>query len=184
MAGPIISIAVDVTDSDPGFEELMDRLTDQASHVDIGIHPVSGEEMVIIAGVHEFGTSEAGANHDIDIPARPFIRSTVDENRGRYETQVQREWNAVLEGRRSIAQSLGLLGLMVETDIRRKIRSLKTPPNAQSTIDAKGSDNPLIDTGAMLNSVRYAVKDKKDGVLSMSDEGSANFEGGKRSKQK
>ena len=36
----------------------------------------------------------------------------------------------------------------------------KLAPNAPATIAKKGSSKPLIDTGAMMNSITYAVKEK------------------------
>lgn len=202
MSGPIISVSLDVQDNSTVYEDLVRRLTDPATHVDIGIHAVSGEEMVMIASVNEFGAeiehpggtsygyeteakAEAGkvrflekgqgfmeigvtGPHEIVIPARPFIRSTMDERRERYGADATRLWNQILEGRQTLRGGLALLGQLVERDIRMKIRTLRTPPNAPSTIAKKGSDNPLIDTGAMRGSVRYAVKTDKEQVLEMS----------------
>lgn len=41
------------------------------------------------------------------------------------------------------------------------ITDLRDPPNAPYTIEKKGSDNPLIDTGSMRSSVTYKVTDQK-----------------------
>jgi hypothetical protein len=39
-------------------------------------------------------------------------------------------------------------------DQKAKIVEIDEPPNSQETIDRKGSDNPMIDTGQFLNSQR------------------------------
>jgi hypothetical protein len=39
--------------------------------------------------------------------------------------------------------------------------SLQTPGNAASTKRAKGSSNPLIDTGQLLGSITFVVTDEK-----------------------
>jgi hypothetical protein len=44
---------------------------------------------------------------------------------------------------------------VAQNDVRKAIRDLDSPPNAESTIKAKGSSNPLIDTGQMINSIRW-----------------------------
>ncbi len=168
----IIAVGVEIDDSAPGYREFLENLNDSAVHVDIGIHPVSGEEMVVIASTHEFGTAEAGKNHNIEIPARPFIRSTVDERQDVYKVAATRIWQKIMDQELTPFEGLSLMGQMVEMDIRRKIVTLREPINAPSTIARKGSDNPLIDTGAMVNSIRYAVKTEKENVLEMSKEGS------------
>lgn len=45
--------------------------------------------------------------------------------------------------------------------IKKAITDLDTPPNAPATIAAKGSDNPLIDTSHMRNSVTYVVREAR-----------------------
>jgi len=50
---------------------------------------------------------------------------------------------------KGLEQELGKVGLLAQSQVRAKITAIKSPPNAQSTIDKKGSSNPLIDTGQM-----------------------------------
>ena len=213
MPGPIIQIKVDVTDRDMGYKKLVREFTKDVSHVDVGIHPTSGEKLVMIASTHEFGATiqhpggqpflivkarshSAGESrdqrsrylplpdgkemiflkkgskgmgvtkaHTIHIPARSFIRSTVDEQRTKYEHQAGREWDAILDQRSTIQQALVAMGFLIETDIRMKILTLKKPGLQEETIRRKGSDNPLIDTGEMLNSIRWVVKNKQDKTI-------------------
>ena len=47
-------------------------------------------------------------------------------------------------------------------DVQQAIVQLKSPPNAQSTIDKKKSDNPLIDTGQLVSSIRWAYVKPED----------------------
>ena len=53
--------------------------------------------------------------------------------------------------------SLSLMGEYVKGQLQKSIRDLKTPVNAPSTVQKKGFDDPLIDTGHMINSVDYEV---------------------------
>ena len=57
------------------------------------------------------------------------------------------------------------MGLKIETDIKDKINRLGSPPNAPSTVRRKGSDNPLVDTGTMRESLRYVVKTQDEEEL-------------------
>ena len=50
------------------------------------------------------------------------------------------------------------VGMKIENAIRLKILSNIPPPNAASTIKAKGSSYTLIDTGEMLESVSHEVE--------------------------
>lgn len=173
MPQPVITVDVGIEDSDPGYRKFLEHLDDSATYVDIGIHPVSGEEMVVIASAHEFGAI-AGKNYQTEIPARPFIRSTVDERRDIYAENGKRLWQRILDKEITIFEGLSLLGQLVESDIRKKIIELREPANAPSTIARKGSDNPLVDTGMLTNSIRYAVKTKEERVIEMSGGGSYN----------
>lgn len=210
MTGPIVTMQVEVTDDRSEYDELMKRLTVDASHVDIGIHSVTGEELVVIATANEFGATiqhpggqpylilnrparkdrknevplEDGKTlmflkkgskgmgttkpHEIIIPARSFIRSTMDMNREQYNIQAKREWNAILDGPKTMQQALSALGLLIEGDIRNTVITLRNPPNAPSTIRAKGSDNPLVNIGTLAASIRFAVKSPQGRIIEIS----------------
>lgn len=94
------------------------------------------------------------------IPERSFMRSTFDEKSGQLLSQMNMQYGNVLAGRKTIRQALSFVGMVHETDIKTKIRDLKIPPNAEYTIKKKKSDNPLIDTGTMRNSIRYVIRHK------------------------
>lgn len=95
--------------------------------------------------------------HIITIPARSYIRSTVDTNREQYDKKLNELLGRVVDGNLTSFDALEQLGMLVESDIKRKMTTLRTPPNAASTIRKKKSDNPLIDTGHLRNSIRYVV---------------------------
>lgn len=105
-------------------------------------------------GFKVLGVTEA---HKIIIPARSYIRSTVDERETQYKNLTKQLLGRVIDGNLEKHGALELLGMRVEADIKRKLTTLRTPPNAPSTIRRKGSDNPLIDKGHLRNSIRYVV---------------------------
>ena len=214
--GAIIGVTVSVEDNEQQYDELLQALTEKAAHVDIGIHPVSGEELIMIATTHEFGATiehpggqpyiivdarkrpkkqtrdqrssftplgdgkemiflkkgQKGMGvtkpHTINIPQRSFIRSTIDEHRGEYERLVQAFWNDILDGEITPKQALSEIGETVQADIQNKIQSGIDPANKPETIRRKGSDKPLVDTGAMLQSIRYEVKSADEQTVASS----------------
>lgn len=93
--------------------------------------------------------------HNITIPARPWLDVGVLSGVREYEqalTDLQPD---------NIEQALEIVGLEASDATKQYMRELHTPPNAKSTIAKKGSSNPLIDTGEMLNSVNFAITNEK-----------------------
>ena len=128
-------------------------------HVLIGIQAdekgtsEEGVPIVEYAFYNEFGSQDGRRP-----PERSFIRSTSDEKRPQWDRLMARMWNGIIAGRVDIRTGLGIAGQQAEKDIKRKIVTLRTPGNAESTKEAKQSTNPLIDEGAMLGAIRHEVK--------------------------
>ena len=134
---------------DRGWDDILAAIIAlPGSEVSIGVLGKAGQDIVNRATFNEFGTRT--------IPERSFIRSTFDENLKKYENLTRREARKI--GVQSTAAFLKRLGLRAEADIKRKIVKLKTPPNAPATIAAKGSSNPLIDTGRMRQSISHEIQ--------------------------
>lgn len=110
---------------------------------------IGGQSMAQIAAENEFGTSL--------IPARPFLRPSIDENRERINRIIASEYTKIIDGTSTVKRSLNLLGLYGVDLVQQKIRSIHFPPNSPSTILRKGSSKPLIDFGQMIQSVRHKV---------------------------
>ena len=64
----------------------------------------------------------------------------------------------VLNGSRTIHQSLTRVGIVAQGDVQMSISTGNWEPNAKSTIRRKGSSRPLIDTGAMRQAVTWVVE--------------------------
>lgn len=145
-------------------KNLRKRLNDAG--VSVGVQKSAGQHDESEAGVtvaqvgfwNEFGTETS--------PERSFMRSTVADNREAYRQImrkiVNREVQLVAAGSQSVFyRDLGKFGQKVQNDIQARIVDIRTPPNAPSTIAAKkGVDNPLVDTGQLLNSIRWARIDE------------------------
>lgn len=108
-----------------------------------------GRPNVDIATFFEFGTAT--------IPARSFVRATVDENNEEIHNTQRRLGEALLYGRTTEEKGFNLLGLQVDGMMKAKIRSNIPPPLKQKTIDRKGSSVAGIDTGQMVQSITHRV---------------------------
>lgn len=106
-----------------------------------------------LAAIHEFGAPKAG------VPQRSFIRSTIDENKDRYQEELNRIGSGFYAGE-SVEQSLLLAGERVKKDIIDKINSKIPPPLSPITIERKhGETTPLVKSGQLRNSLSAQIRD-------------------------
>lgn len=91
--------------------------------------------------------------HKINIPARPWLSPGVDASNLEYVKLIE---DGVANGD-TMDQTLNRVGVVAVASVQRYMTELRTPPNAPSTIKRKGSSNPLIDSGAMRQSVTYKI---------------------------
>lgn len=143
--------------------------------VEVGVLSSAGGELLMIANVHEFGCEipvtdkmrgffryEFGVNLKasttvIKIPERSFIRSSFDSNKEKIYTDGEALAYEVIEGKLSARNFYEILGQTCVNTIQNFIRDLRGPANSGLTVARKGSSNPLVDTGRLLNSISYKV---------------------------
>lgn len=94
---------------------------------------------------------------EVNIPERPFLRSTFDENNAKWSEMFDSWIDDVVQGSLSAKQVYQRLGAVIQGDIQMKIRNLYDPSNAPATVARKGTNNPLIVTGKMRQSVTWKV---------------------------
>lgn len=102
--------------------------------------------------VSNFATTHTSPAHKINIPPRPFFRSTVRENKDKWVASLPE-----LVEKQGINKGLSLLGEVIKGDLVESIMTWTTPPNAISTIKLKGRDAPLRDTMQMSRSIGVEV---------------------------
>jgi phage gpG-like protein len=158
---------VTIRDTDKGFKRIRAMMRGKTV-VEIGIRGDSaprdsGEiDNVGLGTIHEFGAtirrSKAdGSTYLIAIPARSFLRDTLDTNKDAYIQVIARLKKRLVPITINPPQALNLLGLRVQGDIKRRIGRGIDPPNTEETIARKGSTTPLIDTGNLRQSITYQV---------------------------
>lgn len=123
----------------------------KAAKVDVGFMgsatEADGTLVAAVAAFNEFGTGT--------IPPRPFFRNAIAKNSTKWPINLG---TALKNNDFDAAKALGLVGQEIQEEIQESIRSNTPPPNAPSTVAAKGFATTLIDTSTMLNSVTHRVK--------------------------
>jgi hypothetical protein len=151
----------DVTEDRRAWDELIARAhkLDRA-YVKVGvleekggdaIHEDSDMTLVEIAATHEFGNEH--------IPERSFIRATFLVRRVNALASMQaRLAKAIVTKGLDPKRALGMLGSWGAAEVKNTFTEIDIPPPlADSTIMAKGSSKPLIDTAQLKNSISYQV---------------------------
>ncbi|MEX2901317.1 hypothetical protein AB3967_08305 [Pseudomonas rhodesiae] len=112
-----------------------------------------GLTIATVAAVNNFGSADGL------IPERPFLAPAITKGAPQYQRLAEVMIPKILSGEMTIQTLLEQMGNLAEGHVKQEITDIRTPPNAASTIVAKGSDNPLIDTGALRQSIRYVIDD-------------------------
>lgn len=93
-------------------------------------------------------------NYGLGVPLRPFMAIAFAQNSDKYKKFLGKE---ISKDPDNIDTTLDKIGAMGKGDVQKSIIDLKSPPNAKWTISKKGSSNPLVDTGHMIQSVTWDV---------------------------
>lgn len=124
-----------------------------AGRVTVGVHQAHANDgrqggepnNPTIGAINQFGTET--------IPARPWLDKGVEAGAQRITDTAIRMLKRGDDPRR-VMEALGVVAV---GEVQQYITDLDTPPNAPSTIRQKGSSNPLINTGALRQSITYEV---------------------------
>lgn len=158
-------MSASISDKDHGFKALVERVGSLSkASVKVGVlddrggeakrargeSPVKGLTVLEVAKVHEFGTDT--------IPARSFIRGTVDEQESAIRADQHKIAVQYLSGRVDLRKGLDLLGARVAAKIQQRIARGINPPLDARTIARKGSSKPLVDTGQLRSSITWEVE--------------------------
>lgn len=140
---------------DRGARALLTRLRASATAVEVGVlgADASKEESegVTVADVARW------AEFGIGQPQRRWLGGWIDENQAALLERVRIESRAVIAGDRTKPEALARLGLWIQGGIQQRIANGIEPPNAESTVERKGSSTPLIDKGQLRSSIANRV---------------------------
>lgn len=115
--------------------------------------PGTDFDMVTLAAVHEFGSPAAG------VPERSFIRRTFEQKRDELAQVCGLLAREIITKGMDPLKALARLGAWGAAEVKKTITQGEgvPPPNAPSTVAAKGSDRPLVDTGRLVGSINFEV---------------------------
>lgn len=148
-----------ITDTDFGYKKWLKQMSDMAQKPSVKIGILGdGEAGEDGATVLEYGSYNEFGTKDGKIPERSFIRATIDERKRRIYGKAFQLQEKIFLGKISIPKALAIMGSLIKGNIVQKVVSMRSPANADSTIKAKGSSNPLIDTGRLRQSIDYEVE--------------------------
>lgn len=152
-------VRVRVKETDRGYKRLVREIQKPMVTATVGLQgregrAKSGDGDATLAEVgtsNEFGT-QAG------VPERSFLRSTVDAGTPKYLKLMRGVARAAVDGKTTIRKGIGLVGEIVVGDVKQAIANGIPPPNAESTIVAKGSSTPLVNFGQLRGGITKRVK--------------------------
>lgn len=94
----------------------------------------------------------------ITIPERSFLRSGHDKYINEVMDEAELALGAVASGDMSKDTWLDAIGQTMVDKIKKYMIDLEKPKNHPYTIDKKGSSNPLVDTGKLVESITWEKK--------------------------
>jgi hypothetical protein len=109
-----------------------------------------GTKVAMVAAIQNFGAPAAG------IPARPFFTNMVTDKSPNWGKSLG---NILVNNEYDVDKSLESMGAGIKGQLQTAIKTFSDVALADSTIEAKGFAKQLVDTGHMLNSVDYEVKE-------------------------
>lgn len=138
----MISFKIKIDDKD-----IYKELKKQHAKIEVGFfegekYP-DGKSVAEVAAFNEFGGGK--------VPPRPFMRTCVERRKNIWKKLVRDE----LAKNEDARVTLALLGNRMVEDLKDYIKIWTYPPNAPSTIAKKGFNDPLVETGRMMNSVDW-----------------------------
>ena len=148
VTGSLLDLVQELGDYD-GRATLRVGVMENARNID------TGEPVAPYAAANEFGTSR--------IPARPFLRSTIDAKGNEWADYLGK----AIRARVPLQTALKLTGEKMKSDVKATIAGDMAPANAPSTIrrklrqeDEGGGmmhSGTLIETGSLLRSIEFEV---------------------------
>lgn len=136
---------------DHGWQRFLENIKELENKVvDAGIQSGTKSEILDYAFWNEFGTTR--------IPERPFLRSTLLRFKSELLKKSQEAVKRIANGE-SVIQNLNIVGLFLESKIKKNILDDNFEKNSQFTIEKKKSSLPLVDTAQMMGQIRYVVRD-------------------------
>lgn len=136
--------------TDNGFLQMIARVNEYG----MTIKPKNGEYLAVPDGKGGIRKLK-----EVHIPPRAWLRWSVDHYKQEWSHYALQLITGIMFKGKSADYVLDNLGKRITLDLQKTIRQWNDPPNAQLTIDSKGFNNPLVDTGKLHDSITYEKKE-------------------------
>ena len=153
-----MSVSVHITGGDlPGLKALRERMQNANKSVLVGVPANAGNEegtgapLALVAAAVHFGHT---ATHP-DQPERPFLTQGIERGREKFNRLNAVNLRAVVLGKKTVEESLDMLGVVAAGEVQREMRHGEFAPDAPATIKRKGSSQPTIDTAQLAQSITF-----------------------------
>ncbi len=151
----------------PAFLKELKEFKDH--EVNIGIFGEGGDNILLIATVHEYGTNITvtpkmraymayqgmplkASTTEIKIPERSFMRSAWEAGlQNKIDSYTRQAMKDIIHKKVKARDALTKIGDLAVKEVKNFMYALRQPP----LVDG---GNPLVDTGKMMNSVTYKIK--------------------------
>lgn len=110
------------------------------------------------AYLHSQGLHLKADTTTIKIPERSFLRSGHDKYIDKVLDITEKAIGQVISGKMTEQQFIDLVGEQMATHIKTYMRDLSSPANHSFTVEQKGSSNPLVHTGQLIESITWGDK--------------------------
>lgn len=139
----------------------------KGSGVEVGV--LKGEH-AWLAGIHEYGCTMTVTNKQrrfmkarygillgkkLTIPERSFLRAGYDANRDKVMRKAQMVLKDVASGKTTARGCYQAVGIELRDRIKDYAVDLSSPPNSSFTVGQKGSSNPLVASGEMIDGITW-----------------------------
>ncbi|MFB7302615.1 hypothetical protein [Heyndrickxia sporothermodurans] len=168
-----MKVTIKDTNNIPAIKKQLRQL--EKSSLKVGVFGDFADEIVTIARVHEYGCDISvtpkmrkwfAANGYplkktttvIKIAERSWLRSGYDENIDKIVREIETFVPDIFENNVNIDVFMNQIGKEFASLIQKKLRAITNPPNSAMTIERKGSSNPLIDSGRLVQSIEHRVE--------------------------
>lgn len=148
-----------VKDIDRGWNNIVREL-EKAKGMEVAVGILEGSQnegtsIAEYASYNEFGTE--------DIPSRPFMAMSFDENLAEINSDFKRQGDRMVQGKATANVALTVIGQKHAGRIQTTITGRNILPRlAESTVKAKkGSTKTLVDSGAMANAVQISIRGRQ-----------------------
>ena len=114
-----------------------------------------GTSVIEVAAANNFGVPSRG------IPRRPFMTLAKEPTIKKIKPLVKVLVHKLNKGEITMERIVDQIAPVAVNIFKETIVKLRTPPNAPSTIRRKKSDNPLIDSGLLVDTLTFDKRKAK-----------------------